>query len=167
MKTLLNEEQTIRTLKRMCHQLLEMDYPVKDLILCGIKEKGYVVAQKMKGFMDEFSGLDVPLFPLEIKPFRDDEKRNLSASVTHMLVQDKVVILIDDVIYTGRSTRAGIAAILNEGRPQVIKLAVFIDRGHRELPIKPDVVGKNIPTSMTDHVTLNTNTFEVMLDENR
>ena len=166
MKIFLNEDQTIRTLKRMCHQLLEMDYEIHDLILCGIKEKGYVIAQKMKEFMDEFSGRDIPVFPLEIKPFRDDEKRDLSANVTHMMVQDKVVILIDDVIFTGRSTRAGIDAVLNEGRPKVIKLAALIDRGHRELPIKPDVVGKNIPTSMTDHVTLNTNTFEVMLDEN-
>lgn len=166
MNIILTHEQTIRALKRMSHQLLEMDYEIQDIILCGIKEKGYVVAQKIKEYMDEFASSNITLYPLEIKPFRDDEKRDMSASVTHMSVENKVVILIDDVIFTGRSTRAAIDAVLHEGRPNVMKLAALIDRGHRELPIKPDVVGKNIPTSMKDHVSFNILTLEVIVDEN-
>jgi len=166
MNIILNQEQTIRTLKRMSHQILEMDHPVDDIVLCGIKEKGFIVAQQIKAYIDEFASSNIMMYPLEIKPFRDDEKRDLNANVTHMVVDNKVVILIDDVIFTGRSSRAAIDAVINEGRPKVIKLAALIDRGHRELPIKPDVVGKNIPTSLSDHVTLNIKTLEVVIDEN-
>lgn len=163
MNVILTQEQTIRALKRMSHQLLEMEYDVGELVLCGIKNKGYEVAKMIKQFMDEFSSSHILLYPLEIRPFRDDEKKDASVAATNMNITGKVVVLIDDVIFTGRSTRAGIDAILHEGRPKVIKFATLIDRGHRELPIRPDIVGKNIPSTYEDKVVLNTSTMEVSI----
>lgn len=161
MRTILTQEQTIRALKRMSHQLLEMDYNVSDLVLCGIQKKGYEIAKHIKKYMDQFSNTNIPLYPLEIRPFRDDEKKDPHIAKTTLNISKKVVILIDDVIFTGRSTRAGIDAIMHEGRPKVIKFVTLIDRGHRELPIKPDIVGKNIPSKFDDQIVYDTKTLEV------
>lgn len=163
MKILLTDEQVERTLKRITHEIIELGYASHDVIFFGVLNKGYEVAKIMKQFYESFTQEEVMCYPLNIKPFRDDDKKEGIFEQRDIDVKNKHVILIDDVLFTGRSVRAGFDAILSLGRPKHIKLAVLVDRGHRELPIRPDFVGKNIPTSYQEHVVFDTKNLVVSI----
>jgi pyrimidine operon attenuation protein / uracil phosphoribosyltransferase len=161
MKILLTKEQVERTLKRMTHEIIELGLKTEDLIFFGILNKGFEIASIMANYYEKFTSESIALYPLNIKPFRDDDKKEFVESTLNVDITHKYVILIDDVLFTGRSVRAGFDAVLAYGRPKQIKLAVLIDRGHRELPIRPDFIGKNIPTSYQERVVLDLETMEI------
>jgi pyrimidine operon attenuation protein / uracil phosphoribosyltransferase len=133
----------------------------EDVIFFGILNKGFEIASIMAHYYEKFTSERIQLYPLNIKPFRDDDKKEVLKQKLEVDVKGKYVVLIDDVLFTGRSVRAGFDAVLAFGRPKLIKLAVLIDRGHRELPIRPDFIGKNIPTSYQERVVLDLSTLEI------
>ena len=146
-----------RAIVRVAHEIVEQNRGCQDLILVGMRTRGVPLAQRIAAAIREFEGEDVPVGALDIGLYRDD----LPARGTHVEIKPselpedvagKNVVLVDDVLYTGRSIRAALDALIDYGRPQRIELAVLVDRGHRELPIRPDFVGKNIPTSRQDEV---------------
>jgi pyrimidine operon attenuation protein / uracil phosphoribosyltransferase len=161
MKILLSKEQVERTLKRMTHEIIELGLKTEDVIFFGILNKGFEIASIMAHYYEKFTSERIQLYPLNIKPFRDDDKKEVLKQTLEVDVKGKYVVLIDDVLFTGRSVRAGFDAVLAFGRPKLIKLAVLIDRGHRELPIRPDFIGKNIPTSYQERVVLDLSTLEI------
>lgn len=163
MKTLIEKDTFDRTIRRIAHEILEQHPVVKDLILVGILGKGYRLAALLQQLINEIAQEELLCFPLEIRPFRDDEKVNTAVPTSQFIVENKTIILVDDVLFTGRSVRAAIDAIMSLGRPQWIKLAVLIDRGHRQLPIRPDYIGKNIPTNYFDNVDVNFELRQVIL----
>ncbi|MFH1768122.1 MAG: bifunctional pyr operon transcriptional regulator/uracil phosphoribosyltransferase PyrR [Candidatus Omnitrophota bacterium] len=153
----LAEGDVKRILYRLAHQVLEKTPDPRELIILGIQTRGVYLAQRIKKIIKEVDNVDVPLGILDITLYRDD----LTAIARSPLVKEtkinndingKVVILIDDVLFTGRTIRAALDEIMDFGRPRGVELLVLIDRGHRELPIRADFVGKNIPTSKTDLV---------------
>lgn len=128
-----------------------------DLAVVGIHRRGAVLAARLKRLLDDLLAIDVPLGDLDIGFYRDDVARRPQAPVLHAShvdfdVTGRTVVIVDDVLYTGRTVRAAIDALFDYGRPQRVQLAVLADRGHRELPIRPDYVGKNLPTSRAEHV---------------
>jgi pyrimidine operon attenuation protein/uracil phosphoribosyltransferase len=165
MKTQLYIEKDLmqRTIRRMAHTLYEQHGDFSNVIFVGILKKGYQLALLLEAIIFEISDLHVPTFPLEIRPFRDDEKQNTKVAASSFETKGKTIILVDDVLFTGRSVRAAIDALMSLGRPAYIKLAVMIDRGHRQLPIRPDIVGKNIPTEFSQSVDINFETMTVTL----
>ena len=153
MKTIIEREQFNRTLKRMTHEIIEKNDMLDNIILVGIEKKGVPIAKEIKELIKQFEGVEVLLESIDIVSHRDDHKKN-EALKTQFIndINDKIIILVDDVLYTGRSVRAAMDAIMDMGRPAKIELAVFVDRGHRELPIRADVVGKSVPTSKFEKV---------------
>jgi len=154
---ILNEEEIRRIILRISHQILEKNKGVKDLCLVGIQLRGVYLAQRIKESIYSIEKVYLPLGVLDITFYRDDLARigpNPLVRSTDICfdINDKKVVLIDDVLFTGRTVRCALDEIMDFGRPKKIYLAVLIDRGHRELPIKPDFVGKNIPTSLKEHV---------------
>lgn len=158
---LMDQAAVRRSLIRMTHEIIEKNKGTERLCLVGVKRRGVSIANILAEYLKKFDGADVPLASIDVTMYRDDRKKH------EMTVSDekqgialpfdvtgKTVILVDDVIYTGRTVRAAIEAIFSCGRPSAIQLAVLIDRGHRELPIRPDFVGKNIPTSKDEIVTV-------------
>ena len=154
MKEIMNQEQLGRTLKRMTHEIIERNQNLNQIVLVGILKKGLPIATILRDNLKKFADIDVPVFGLDILPYRDDEKKKDQKIVQYIDIQDKRVILVDDVLYTGRSVRAAMDALLDIGRPSHIQLAILIDRGHRELPIRADFIGKNIPTSHREKVVV-------------
>ncbi len=154
MKEIMNEEQISRTLKRMTHEIIEHHADLSEIVLIGIQKKGYPIALAIQKNLKRFADVDVPLFGLDITPYRDDVKGMNIPKKLNFNAYDKHVILIDDVLFTGRSVRAAMDAINDYGRPSQIRLAILIDRGHRELPIRADYIGKNIPTSKDEKVVV-------------
>ena len=153
MKVIMDQGQISRTLKRMTHEIIERNANLKDLVLVGIKQKGVPVAKRLVENLKRFSDVDVPLFELDITNHRDDDKKTDKQTLTSKTdLTQKNVIIVDDVLFTGRSVRAAMDAITDLGRPSKIQLAILIDRGHRELPIRADYIGKNIPTSYLEKV---------------
>ncbi len=153
MKVIIENEQFIRILKRLTHEIIEKNEDVSKIVLVGIKNKGVPIARYLSEMMMSLEGIRIPVEELDIISYRDDNKKSLTSNKEFKTdVNDKIVILIDDVLYTGRSVRAAMDAIIDLGRPSKIELAIFIDRGHRELPIRADFVGKNIPTSKSENV---------------
>ncbi len=153
MKVIMDQGQISRTLKRMTHEIIERNANLNDLVLVGIKQKGVPVAKRLVENLKRFSDVDVPLFELDITNHRDDDKKTDKQTLTSKIdLTQKNVIIVDDVLYTGRSVRAAMDAITDLGRPSKIQLAILIDRGHRELPIRADYIGKNIPTSYLEKV---------------
>jgi pyrimidine operon attenuation protein/uracil phosphoribosyltransferase len=161
--TLLDAEAVSRTLARMAHELIERNEDLEQVALVGIHTRGVPIAQRLRGLVEERSGVEVGLGAVDITFHRDDVLvRNGSAPLhAQPIVRGtqlgfplggKTVVLVDDVLYTGRTIRAAIDALLEYGRPDRVQLAVLVDRGHRELPIRPDYVGKNLPTARADHV---------------
>ncbi|WP_249869852.1 bifunctional pyr operon transcriptional regulator/uracil phosphoribosyltransferase PyrR [Oceanobacillus saliphilus] len=143
-----------RALTRMSHQILEKNKGGEDLILVGVKTRGVPLAKRIQDKIKQIEGIAVPFGELDITMYRDDlKKANISnepefkSATIDVELTGKNVILIDDVLYTGRTVRAAMDAVMDIGRPSRIQLAVLVDRGHRELPIRADYVGKNIPTS--------------------
>ena len=164
MKTILDTQQLHRTLKRMTHEIIEAFPSLDDVVLCGIESKGVILATEIKHLIKSFSDVDVALFALNIQPFRDDEKKSGQPNKIGIDLNNKNIVVIDDVLFTGRTVRAAIDGIMLNGRPKNIKLAVLVDRGHRELPIRPDFIGKNIPTSMQENVLFRKAFMDVILE---
>ncbi len=151
MKKLIDEVTMHRTLRRITHEIIEQNAKLESVILVGIKKKGYPLAKMISENIKKFEQVDIPVHGLDVSPYRDDDKKQ-QIEIDMFPVQDKVVILVDDVLQTGRTTRAAMDAIIDFGRPNKIQFAVLVDRGHRELPIRPDYIGKNIPTSSDEIV---------------
>ena len=141
-----------RTLMRIAHEILERCDG--DFVLLGIRRRGIPMARQLAANIEKVSGRVIPVGELDVTAFRDDlPERGIAAGLDLGLdVGGKTVILVDDVLYTGRTIRAAMDAVISAGRPRAIRLAVLIDRGHRELPIRPDFVGKNIPTSHKERI---------------
>lgn len=152
---ILSSEDIKRTIKRLSHEIVERNQGIEDIVIIGIITRGVPLANRISQQIDEIEGKSIPHGQIDITLFRDDYETYVKAPVSvseFPNIHNKTVILIDDVLYTGRTVRAAIDAILEYGRPKKIQLAVLVDRGHRELPIKPDFVGKNIPTSEFEKV---------------
>ena len=153
------EEDMRRALTRIAHELLERNHGAAGLVLLGIHTRGVPLAHRLAALVQEFEGAAVPVGTLDIALYRDDlARRPLRPEVrgTHLPVDinQKVVVLVDDVLYTGRSVRAALDVIADFGRPQKVQLAALVDRGHRELPIRADYVGKNVPTAAEEEVVV-------------
>ena len=153
MKIIIDSEQFNRTLKRMTHEIIERNEDLSKIILVGIEKKGTPIAKEIKNLINIFENVDVPLEVINIGSHRDDHKKIPDVEINFKEnINNKIIILVDDVLYTGRTVRAAMDAIVDLGRPAKIELAVFVDRGHRELPIRADFIGKNIPTSKEEMV---------------
>jgi pyrimidine operon attenuation protein/uracil phosphoribosyltransferase len=150
-----------RVVDRMAHELLEKTRGGADVVLLGIPTRGTVLARRLAARVDAFEGIEIPTGSLDVTLYRDDLRLKSPRALEETDVpadgiDGKLVVLVDDVLFTGRSVRAALDALADLGRPRVVQLAVLVDRGHRELPIRADYVGKNIPTSLkeTVHVML-------------
>lgn len=140
-----------RAVTRISHEIVEHNKGTEDLVIVGIRTRGAPLADRIATSIASFEGVDLPSGALDVSLYRDDvglrTPRGLEATTVPADLNGRVVILVDDVLYTGRTIRAAFDALLDMGRPRAIRLAVLVDRGHRELPIRPDHVGKNLPTS--------------------
>lgn len=158
-KALIMDEKAIeRAIVRISHEIIENNKGVDKLVLIGIKTRGWPLSLRFSKKIEEIEGIKIPVFPLDITFYRDDyekdEKAPLSVKDIDYDIKDKTVILVDDVLYTGRTVRAALDAIVDQGRPNNVELAVLIDRGHRELPIRADFIGKNVPTSKSERISV-------------
>lgn len=157
-RVVLDADAIGRSLTRIAHQILEANKGPNGLLLLGIPTRGVVLANRLAQRIREVEGVDVPTGALDITMYRDDLRNHPVRSVGRTDVpggvDGKVVVLVDDVLFAGRSVRAALDAIGDLGRPAAVRLAVLVDRGHRELPIRADHVGKNLPTSTSEHVTV-------------
>lgn len=154
---LIDEKGLERIIIRMAHEILEKNKGAKNLILIGMRTRGEYLANRIFEKIKEIENIELPLGVLDVTLYRDDFRTRLKqpeVSVTNITfsIDEKNVILIDDVLYSGRTVRAALDALMDLGRPGTIQLCVLIDRGHRELPIRPDYVGKNTPTSINEEV---------------
>lgn len=155
--TILDEAAIRRALTRIAHEIIEKNKGIDNCIIVGIKTRGIYLARRLAERIEQIEGRYPPIGELDITLYRDDltEKNEQPLVQGHDLPEDvtgKIVVLVDDVLFTGRTVRAALDALIDVGRPQMIELAVLIDRGHRELPIRPDFVGKNVPTSREEVV---------------
>jgi len=170
-RTIIPADQLGRTIVRIAHEILEKDQDIGQLALVGIHTRGAHLARRLAALIEDFAGHEIPVGELDISLYRDDVAARGSLTVRPKLLQpelkgtnlpfsidDKTIVLVDDVLFTGRTIRAAIDALFDYGRPASIQLAVLVDRGHRELPIRPDYVGKNLPTSQDERIN-------VLLDE--
>jgi pyrimidine operon attenuation protein/uracil phosphoribosyltransferase len=153
---ILSAEDIRRALRRMAHEMLERNKGAGDLVIMGIRTRGVPLAQRLAGAIGEIEGSPALVGTLDVTLYRDDYAhtgpRPLGRTRFPAPVDGKTVVLVDDVLYTGRTIRAAMDAIMDYGRPRAIQLAILVDRGHRELPIRPDYVGKNVPTSPSQSV---------------
>lgn len=152
----LGPDEIRRTIRRLAHEIVENNRGADGLVLAGLLSRGYPLARRLGQVIGELEGVEVPVGSLDIGLYRDDVTRRpglppLRPS-TMPDIHDATVVLVDDVLFTGRSVRAALDALLDFGRPARVRLAVMVDRGHRELPIRPDFVGKNIPTALVQSV---------------
>jgi pyrimidine operon attenuation protein/uracil phosphoribosyltransferase len=156
---ILDEKAINRAITRIAHEIIERNKGIKDVVLAGIKTRGVPFAKRLARKIEAIEGGQVPVLTLDITYYRDDLSRIADEPVLNENekydIKDKIVVLVDDVIYTGRTARAALDALMDMGRPKKVQLAVLIDRGHRELPIRPDFVGKNVPTSKTEIISVN------------
>lgn len=158
-KIILDEKKISRALARIAHEILERNGDVESIAIVGILTRGAFLARRLANLIEKLEGVEIPVGLMDISLYRDDVHSKLDQPIiqrTDILfdVKDKNIILVDDVLFTGRTIRAALNHIVDFGRPRTIQLAVLIDRGHRELPIKADYVGVNIPTSRSDQVVL-------------
>ena len=154
---LMSADDVRRAIVRIAHEIVEQNRGCQDLILVGMRTRGVPLAQRLSDAIRDFEGEEVPVGALDIGLYRDDlpargTRIEIKPSDLPEDIAGKRVVLVDDVLYTGRSIRAALDALIDYGRPQRIQLAVLVDRGHRELPLRADFVGKNIPTSREDDV---------------
>jgi pyrimidine operon attenuation protein/uracil phosphoribosyltransferase len=158
-KVVLSEDDVRRALVRIAHEIAERNPRPEALAIVGIHRRGAFLAQRLQLLLHELLKVEIPLGDLDIGFYRDDLGRRAQAPVVHAWhidfeVTGRTVVIVDDVLYTGRTARAAIDALFDYGRPQRVQLAVLADRGHRELPIRPDYVGKNLPTSREERVNV-------------
>jgi len=157
-KVLLTSREISRALARIAHEIVERNKGAEGVVLVGMRTRGVPLARRIAETIEDFEGTPIPVGTLDIGLYRDDispsESRSTTESHTDIptSITDRRVILVDDVLYTGRSIRAAMDALMDLGRPESIQLAVLIDRGHRELPIRADYVGKNIPSSVDEEI---------------
>lgn len=155
-KLLMSRDEIERALSRIAHEILERNRGGDNIILIGMHTRGVPIAQRLMERIHRFENIKVPIGALNIHPYRDDlPLRNTSSNLSTNIpvsIADKKIVLVDDVLFTGRSIRAAMDALMDLGRPCLIQLAVLVDRGHRELPVRADYVGKNIPTSLNERV---------------
>jgi pyrimidine operon attenuation protein/uracil phosphoribosyltransferase len=156
-KVVLHEGDVQRALTRIAHEVAERNTDTSALALIGIHRRGAFLARRLRDLLEELLDVEIPLGDLDIGFYRDDVSSRPDAPVVHASHVDFdvtacTVVIVDDVLYTGRTVRAAIEALFDYGRPDRVQLAVLADRGHRELPIRPDYVGKNLPTSSSEHV---------------
>jgi pyrimidine operon attenuation protein/uracil phosphoribosyltransferase len=156
-KVIYNEDEMRRAISRIAHEIVERNSGASDLVLVGMRTRGAPLAQRLVAKIAELERVTVPTATLDATAYRDDlpeRSSRLSAPRAPLEVEiaDQVVVLVDDVLFTGRTARAALEALLDYGRPRKVQLAVMVDRGHRELPIRADFVGKNVPTAMTESI---------------
>jgi pyrimidine operon attenuation protein/uracil phosphoribosyltransferase len=154
----LDEAALDRALTRISHEILERNGGAKDLAFVGLRTRGVTLAQRLASKLAAIDGTTVPVGTLDITLYRDDlDMRGapvIRGTDIPFSIKNKTVVLVDDVLYTGRTVRAALDALIDLGRPMMIQLAILIDRGHRELPIRPDFIGKNLPTSKRESVAV-------------
>lgn len=154
----MDEDEIERTLVRMAHQILEQNKGCENLALVGILTRGDILARKLADIIYNIEGVHVPVGSLDISFYRDDASISglpqLHGTDILFNIDNKTIVLVDDVLFTGRTIRAALDALMDFGRPARIQLAILVDRGHRELPIRADFVGKNIPSSLNENVRL-------------
>jgi pyrimidine operon attenuation protein/uracil phosphoribosyltransferase len=156
-KIIMTEADIKRTLARISHEIIEHNKSTKNIILVGMRTRGVPLANRLASDIESFEGIKIPVGILDFSLYRDDiSSRNyqpvIKSTNIPSSVDGKIIVLVDDVLYTGRSARAALDAIIDLGRPLSIQLAVLVDRGHRELPIRADFVGKNIPSSKDEEI---------------
>jgi pyrimidine operon attenuation protein/uracil phosphoribosyltransferase len=159
----MDKEAIQRALKRIAHEIVERNKGVDNVVLIGIRRRGVPLAKRLQKFLAEIEGKEVPVGSLDITLYRDDlnlrlDQPKVGKTEINFSIEGKDVILVDDVLYTGRTVRSALDALMDIGRPRTVQLSVLIDRGHRELPIRADYVGKNVPTSRKEQI-------EVRLEE--
>jgi pyrimidine operon attenuation protein/uracil phosphoribosyltransferase len=159
-RVVMDAEGIDRSLTRIAYEILEKNKGFNGLVLVGIQTGGVFLAKRLQKIISGIEGAELPLGILDITLYRDDLRRNkkksrLGKTDIPFSLDDKNVVLVDDVLFTGRTIRSAMDALIDFGRPKVIQLAVLIDRGHRELPIRADFVGKNLPSSLWEAVTVN------------
>jgi pyrimidine operon attenuation protein/uracil phosphoribosyltransferase len=159
MPVVMDADRMQRSLARIAHEIVERNRAIEELALVGIRERGVPLARRIAKRLQEITGREVPTGALDITLYRDDLMRHavgpqpvVRSTDIPFDIDDRTILLVDDVLYTGRTIRAALDALIDFGRPKAIQLAVLIDRGHRELPIKADYVGKNVPTSRRESV---------------
>ena len=151
-RRILDADDLRRAMTRIAHEIVERNGGVAGLVLVGIRSRGVPIARRLAGLIEQHEGASVPVGSLDITYYRDDLTRIAHAPIVQRSdlesdVAGRTVVLVDDVLYTGRTVRAALDALTDHGRPRAVRLAVLVDRGHRELPIRPDFVGKNLPTA--------------------
>ena len=151
-KEIIDDVTMKRAITRITYEIIERNKNLDNIILAGIKTRGVFIARRIQDRLKQLEGIDIPIGELDTKPFRDDMKVEEDTTDMPVDITGKDVILVDDVLYTGRTIRAAIDNLVSLGRPARVSLAVLVDRGHRELPIRADYVGKYIPTSAVEEV---------------
>ena len=166
-KIIVDENQFLRTISRISHEIIEKHQTLDNLVIVGIKRRGAEIAELIRQKIMALTQVDVPSFDLDITFYRDDLsliEEEMSPSYKgasmQMNIQNKEIILVDDVLFTGRTIRAALDALTDFGRASRIELVIFVDRGHRELPIRADYVGKNVPTSRNENIQVRTKQFD-------
>jgi pyrimidine operon attenuation protein / uracil phosphoribosyltransferase len=174
-KVVLDEDDMRRTLVRIAHEIVERNDAPEDLAIVGIHRRGAILARRIHALLNDLLEREVPIGDLDISFYRDDvgrhaEQPTIHASHVDFDLDGRTVVLVDDVLFTGRTVRSAIEALFAYGRPARVQLAVLADRGHRELPIRPDYVGKNLPTSRSERVNVHVEELdgvdEVRITEN-
>ena len=152
---LMDEKAIARAITRISHEIIEKNKGVEDVILIGVKTRGVPIASRIATRIEQIEGHKVATGEMDITLYRDDLKEIQEEPVINSTnINDKIVVLVDDVLYTGRTVRSALNALMDIGRPKSIQLAVLVDRGHRELPIRADYVGKNVPTSKQEIISV-------------
>src|SRR6056297_896624 len=159
-KEIIDKDGIRRALTRIAHEIIEKNEGTEDLVIIGIRSRGVPMAERIAERINEFEGVEVPTGILDITLYRDDLSQVSKQPIIHQTeipfdISNKKVVLVDDVLFTGRTVRAALDALIDLGRPRQIQLAIIVDRGHRELPIRADFVGKNLPTSLSEVVSVN------------
>ncbi|MDQ6682379.1 MAG: bifunctional pyr operon transcriptional regulator/uracil phosphoribosyltransferase PyrR [Chloroflexota bacterium] len=158
-RQILDADDLRRALNRIAHEIVERNGGTDGLILIGLRTRGVPLARRISALIEQHEGAQVPVGSLDITYYRDDLTRIAHAPIVKrsdigLEIEARTVVLIDDVLFTGRTIRAALDALTDHGRPRAVRLAVLVDRGHRELPIRPDHVGKNLPTSLDESVVV-------------
>jgi len=153
----LSESDIQRTTKRIAHEIVEGSPDASSLVLLGIPTRGAVLAERLAGHIDDITGVRPPVGVLDTTLYRDDVHQSPLRAPHETTepeggIDDRVVVLVDDVLFSGRTVRAALDALVDLGRPRAVRLAVLVDRGHRELPIRADYVGKNLPSNLGEHI---------------